>query len=127
MPLASMSNVTSICGMPRGAAGIPVSWKRPSVLLSACHLALALQDVNLNGGLVIGRRGVHLGLARRDGGVAIDHLGHDATHGLDAQRKRSDVEQEDALDVAAEHAALDSRAHGNDLVRVDAPCADPCP
>ena len=27
MPLASMSKVTSICGMPRGAAGMPVSWK----------------------------------------------------------------------------------------------------
>ena len=31
----SMSNVTSICGIPRGAAGISVNWKRPRVLLSA--------------------------------------------------------------------------------------------
>ncbi|OPY06325.1 MAG: hypothetical protein A4E67_01531 [Syntrophaceae bacterium PtaB.Bin038] len=35
MPLASMSKVTSICGTPRGAGGIPTSSKRPSVLLSA--------------------------------------------------------------------------------------------
>ena len=76
--------------------------------------------MNLDGGLVVGRRGVHLGLARRDRRVAIDHLGHDATHGLDAQRKRGHIEQQDALDVTAEHAALDSRANGNDLVRVDA-------
>ena len=34
MPLASMSNVTSICGMPRGAGGMPSRMNRPSVLLS---------------------------------------------------------------------------------------------
>ena len=31
MPLASMSNVTSICGTPRGAAGIPSRLKLPKV------------------------------------------------------------------------------------------------
>src|SRR6185312_13812860 len=31
MPLASMSKVTSICGTPRGAGGIPVRWNLPSV------------------------------------------------------------------------------------------------
>ena len=35
MPLASMSNVTSICGTPLGAGAMPVSWNTPSVLLSA--------------------------------------------------------------------------------------------
>ena len=35
MPLRSMLNVTSICGTPRGAGAMPVSWKRPSVLLPA--------------------------------------------------------------------------------------------
>ena len=33
MPLASMSNVTSICGTPRGAGGMPVSVNVPSGLL----------------------------------------------------------------------------------------------
>ena len=33
MPLASMSNVTSICGTPRGAGGRSTSWNLPSVLL----------------------------------------------------------------------------------------------
>src|SRR5204863_34369 len=32
-PLASMSKVTSTCGMPRGAGGMPTSWNLPSVLL----------------------------------------------------------------------------------------------
>ena len=35
MPFASMSNVTSICGTPRGAGGIPVSWNFPIVRLSS--------------------------------------------------------------------------------------------
>ena len=33
MPLASISNVTSICGTPRGAGAMPLSWNRPRVLL----------------------------------------------------------------------------------------------
>ena len=35
MPLASISNVTSICGTPRGAGGIPIKSKLPKILLSA--------------------------------------------------------------------------------------------
>src|SRR5262245_27208414 len=35
MPLASMSNVTSICGTPRGAGGSPTRSNWPSILLSA--------------------------------------------------------------------------------------------
>ena len=34
MPLASMSKVTSICGTPRGAGGMPIEVERPSVRLS---------------------------------------------------------------------------------------------
>ena len=82
------------------------------------HLTLALQHVDLNGGLVVGCRGVHLGLAGGDGSVTVDHLRHDAAHGLHAQGQGRDVQQQDALDVAGEHAALDGSAHSNDLVRV---------
>ncbi|MCY1461016.1 hypothetical protein D9M71_786280 [compost metagenome] len=35
MPLASMSNVTSICGMPRGDGGIPSRLNSPRALLPA--------------------------------------------------------------------------------------------
>src|SRR2546421_696367 len=34
MPFPSRSNVTSTCGMPRGAGGMPSRWNRPSVRLS---------------------------------------------------------------------------------------------
>ena len=53
MPLASMSNVTSICGTPRGAGGRPVSSKLPSDLLSAADLALALVDLDHHRRLVV--------------------------------------------------------------------------
>ena len=46
MPLASMSNVTSICGMPRGAGGMPSRLNWPRLLLPARHVALALQHVD---------------------------------------------------------------------------------
>ena len=54
-----------------------------------------------------------------DRGVALDEPGHDAALGLDAERKRGDVEQQDVLDVAAQHAGLDRRPDGDDLVGVD--------
>jgi len=33
MPLASISKVTSICGTPRGAGGMPSKWNFPIVLI----------------------------------------------------------------------------------------------
>ena len=55
MPLASMSNVTSICGTPRGAGGMPVEVEPAERAVVARHLALALEDVDLDRGLVVGR------------------------------------------------------------------------
>jgi hypothetical protein len=46
--------------------------------------------------------------------------GEHAAQRLDAQRQRGHVEQQHVLDVALQHAGLDRRAHGDDLVRVDA-------
>ena len=105
MPLASMSKVTSICGTPRRAGAMPSRWKRPRVLLYCGHLALALEDVDLNRGLVVSGGGEDLALLGGDGGVAVDELGEHAAHGLDAQGQGGDVQQQQALDVAAEHAA----------------------
>ena len=120
MPLASMSKVTSICGTPRGAGGMPASWKRPSVRLSAAigrspcstwistavWLSAAVEKISLFCvGMVVLRS---------------MSFGHDTAQRLDAQRQRGDVEQEDVLHVAGQHAALNGRADGDDFVRVDA-------
>ena len=85
------------------------------------HLALALQDVDLDRRLVVLSRREDLALAGRDRRVALDQLGHHAALGLDAERERGDVEQQHVLDVAGEHAGLDRGADGHDLIGVDAP------
>ena len=70
------------------------------------HLALALVDLDLHRRLVVVGRGEDLGALGRDRGVALDELGHDAALGLDAEGQRGDVEQQDVLDLALEHAGL---------------------
>ena len=120
MPSASMSKVTSICGTPRGAGGMPTSSKRPSVLLSFGHLALALHDVDAHHVLVVLGGREDLALRRGHGGVALDDLGRDPALRLDAERERRHVEQQHVRQRTRQHAALDRRARGDHLVGVHA-------
>ena len=90
------------------------------LLVVGRDLALALEDLDLHGRLVVVGRGEDLRALGRDRGVALDELGHDAALGLDAEGQRGDVEQQDVLDLALEHAGLQGGADGDDLVRVDA-------
>ena len=89
-------------------------------LVVGSHFTLALQDMNLNGGLAVRSGGEDLALMRRDGGVAIDQAGEHAAHGLDAEGQRGDIQQDHTLDVAAKDAALDGRADSHALIGVDA-------
>ena len=84
------------------------------------HLAFALQHVDFHGGLAVRGRGEHLALAGGDGGVPVDQAGEDVAFRLQAQAQGRDVQQQHILDLAAQHAALDGRADGDALVRVDA-------
>ena len=88
-------------------------------LVVASDLALTLEHVDLDGRLPVFGSRKDLGLAGRDRRVALDQLGHHATLGLDTEREWCDVEQEDVLDVAAQHAGLDGGADCDDLIRVD--------
>jgi hypothetical protein len=54
-------------------------------LVVSRHLTLALEHDDLHRRLAVLGGGEDLGLARRDGGVAIDQPGHDPALGLDAQ------------------------------------------
>ena len=89
-------------------------------LVVAGHLAVALEDRDRNGGLVVGRRREDLRLLRGNRRVALDKRSENAAQGLNAERKRSYVEKENVLDFALQDAALDRRAHGDDFVGVDA-------
>ena len=126
MPLASMSNVTSICGMPRGDGGMPSRLNWPEALVARRDVALALQHVDRHRALVVVGRREHLLRLGRDRRVLLDELGHHAAQRLDAERQRRHVEQQHVLDVALQHAALDRRADRNRLVRDSRPCAAPC-
>ena len=100
---------------------MPSRWKVPRLFVVAGKLTLALQDVDLNAGLVISRSGEDLALLGGDGGVAVNNLGADAAQSLNAQAQRGNVEQQQTLDVALQNAALDGSADSNALIGVDAP------
>ena len=84
------------------------------------HGPLALQHVDFDGRLVVGRGGEHLALPGRDGRVALDELGEHVAHGLDAQAERRHVQQQQVLDLSRQHATLDCGAHCDAFHRVDA-------
>ena len=119
MPLASMLKATSICGVahPGGRDALEVELAEQAVV--GGHRPLALVDLDRHGRLVVLGGGEGLLLLGRDRGVPLDQLGEDAPLGLQAERQRGDVEQEQVLDVAGQDRPLDGRADGDDLVGVD--------
>ena len=89
-------------------------------LVVAGHRALALEDLDVDGGLAVGIGREHLRLLGRDGGVARDHRRGDGAGGLDAEGERGDVEEDDVVLLTGEDCALDGGADGDDLIGVHA-------
>ncbi len=120
IPFASMSNVTSICGMPRGAGGIPTSWNLPSVLLYAAISDSPWRTCTSTDGWL--SSAVVKVSAFLVGIVVLRSMSFVITPPFVSipRTERSDVEEEDVLDLALEHAGLQRGADGDDLVRVDA-------
>ena len=88
-------------------------------LVARSDLALALKHLDRYSRLVVFGGRESLCKLGRDGRVLLDHLGHHAAHGLDAQRQWRDVEQQHVGAVTREHLALNGSAHGNGFVGVD--------
>merc|ERR1719379_1543050 len=85
------------------------------------HRPLTLEDLDGHGRLVVLVRGEDLALLRRDHGVARDELRHDAANGLDTERERGHVEEEEVgAALTGEDTGLDRSAVRDRLVRVDA-------
>ena len=59
-----------------------------------------------------------LALLGGDGRVGFDQLGHHTAHGLNTERKRGDVQEQNILHVATQDTALDGSAHSHYFVRV---------
>ena len=87
-------------------------------LVIASELTLALIDLDKHGRLVVFSGGEDLGTLGRNGGVAVDELGHDATLGLDAEGQRGHVDEQHVLAVALDDAGLHGCADGHDFIRV---------
>ena len=120
IPFASMSNATSICGMPRGAGGIPTSWNLPSVLLYDAISDSPWSTCTSTEGWLSSAVVNDLRLLRRDRRVPLDQPGEHAALRLDAEAERGDVQEQDVRDLTVDHAGLDRGADCDDLVRVDA-------
>ena len=87
-------------------------------LVGGSDFALTLEHLDGHGRLVVVGRREHLAELGRDGGVLLDHLGHHAAQGLDAQRQRRHVQQQHVLAVAGQHGTLHGRTDGHGFVRV---------
>ena len=90
-------------------------------LVVSGHLALALQDVYLNGGLIVRGGGENLALLGRNGGVAVDKLGEHTAQGLNAEGQRGVTSRSRMPSTSPPSTPpLDGRANGDAFVRVDA-------
>jgi NAD-specific glutamate dehydrogenase len=87
------------------------------------HGALALVDLDEDGGLVVLVSGEGLGLLGGDDGVAVDELGHDTTNSLNTERKRCNVQKNHIKLIlgalTTENTTLDSCTVSHSLVGVD--------
>ena len=120
MPFASMSNVHfDLRHTPRGAGRMPSSRNVAQRAIFARQLALALQHLDVDGGLIVFGRGEGFRFARRDRGVALDQLGHHAAESLHSQRERCHIEQNHALDLAGQNPRLNRRSDRDHLIRID--------
>ena len=105
-------------GKPAGAGGSLQCKVREGAAIFG-EFALALQDVNVNAGLIVHAGGVLLLRAGRNGGVARNNFGDRAAVGFDAERKRSDVEQQHVADAALQNVGLHCGAQRDDFVGIE--------
>ena len=89
-------------------------------LVVLSHLTLALENIDLNGGLIVGCGGKYLALLGRDGGVTLDELGAHAAEGLDTEGQRGYIQKQNALYIACKNAALNCSADCDTFIGVDA-------
>ena len=97
---------------------MPRSLKRASERLSPHQFALALQHVDVDGGLVVGAGREHLAARRRNRRIAQDDLRHHAAQRFDAERQRRHVEQQHLATAADEDVGLHGGAERDDLVGI---------
>lgn len=102
-----------------GSRSDAVQMEDAEALVVPGELTLALQDIDLNRGLVIRSSGEDLALVGRNGGIALNDLGADAAQSLNAEAQRGDIQQQQTLDVALQDApwiAAPTATHSSGLM-----------
>src|SRR5579862_1999568 len=74
--------------------------------------------MDVDASLIFYAGGEHFLGAGGNGGVARDNFRDHAAHGFDAERKRSDVEEQHCLDAAFENVRLHGSTEGDDFIRI---------
>jgi len=105
-------------GNTTGSHGDSLEFEISKFLVVLGELALTLENSDADLGLVVSGGGENLALLGWDGCVSSDKSGEDATHGLNTERQRSNVEEEDIFDVAGEDSTLNSGTNSDSLVGV---------
>mmetsp|Transcript_4613 Transcript_4613/g.11296 ORF Transcript_4613/g.11296 Transcript_4613/m.11296 type:complete len:148 (-) Transcript_4613:666-1109(-) len=86
------------------------------------HGTLTLEDLNQDTGLVVSVGRERLVLLGRDGGVALDQLGHDTSGSLQTHGERSDIQQQNVGGGRSALVGQDRGLHGgtvrDSLIRV---------
>merc|ERR1712203_565192 len=110
-------------GNTTGSGGNAGQVKLAEEMVVLGHSPLALVHLDGHSGLVVAVGGEGLGLLGGDGGVPLDERGHHPASGLDTERQRSHVQQEEVRDglalVSSQDGGLDSGTVGHGLVGVD--------
>lgn len=88
-------------------------------LVVSGHLSLSLEDSDGDDSLVVGSSRVNLGLLGGNGGVSLNHLGHNSSQGLNSQREWSNIDEEDILDGSLHDSSLDGSSDGDGFIGVD--------
>lgn len=78
-----------------------------------------MENSDTHGSLVISSGGVDLTLLSRNSGISGDHLGHDTSQSFNTKGKRSDVQQQQVLDISHQDTTLNGGTHSDGFIRVD--------
>ena len=95
-------------------------FKATKSFIISSHLAFALQDVNINGRLIVGSSREYLFTRSRNGGITINYLREYSAQSFDTQRQWSYIKKQNVFYFASQNTCLDSSANCDAFIRVNA-------
>jgi hypothetical protein len=106
-------------GVSSGSHGDTGEIEITELLVVLGELTLSLENRDSDLGLVIGSGGENLRFLGGNGRVSVDESGEDSSHSLNTERKGSDIEEEDILNISSEDGSLDGGTDSDGLIGVN--------